>query len=148
MQIGAPMDLYHHPANLFVAGFIGSPRMNFLEVEVESVGSGEVRITSRDIGEVKLDTAVAFSAGEKVILGIRPQYLSLADDKATPKPGQARLTGSVQLVERLGTETIINLRLPTGASLIGALGGDQPAALNSEVVLSYELSQAHLFARE
>ncbi len=146
MQIGEPMDLYHHPANLFVAGFIGSPRMNFLEVEVLASTDGRKRVKSVDAGEVALASAATLAAGDTAILGVRPQHLSLADG-ALP-PGRSALSGKVQLVERLGTETIVNLAMPSGATLIGALNDDRSIDLGTEVALTYETARAHLFAKE
>jgi multiple sugar transport system ATP-binding protein len=148
MQIGAPMDLYHRPANLFVAGFIGSPRMNFLDVDVVSSSNGKTRVRSADAGEIELSTDTVFKPGDTAILGVRPQYLSLTNGNSAPAAGRAHLGGEVQLVERLGTETIINLTLPSGQTLIGALSGDQPAKTGSSIVLAYDTAEAHLFAKE
>jgi ABC-type sugar transport system ATPase subunit len=148
MQTGAPMDLYHKPANLFVAGFIGSPRMNFLKVEIVASVNGRTKVKSDDTGAVEIATDAAFHAGDTAILGIRPQYLSLAANPAALTPEQAGITGTVQLVERLGTETIINVSLPSGETLIGALDGDQAVATGSTAVLAYDKALAHLFATE
>ena len=148
MQIGAPMDLYHHPANLFVAGFIGSPRMNFLEVTVAGRQGENAEVTSPDAGRVTLATGAKLETGDKAILGVRPQYLSLIEDGATPGDGKAVLKGRVQLVERLGTETLVNLTLPSGTSVNAALSGDVPVEAGSEISLVYTLAQAHLFAPE
>ena len=145
MQIGAPMDLYHHPANLFVAGFIGSPRMNFLDVTVISVGDGKARVKSADVEEVEIATGAALAVGETAILGVRPQHLALADDTAGP---DGHLTGKVQLVERLGTETIVNITLGSGETLLAALNDDRPVAVGSTVTMRYDRAKAHLFARE
>ncbi len=147
MQVGAPMDLYHHPANLFVAGFIGSPRMNFLEVEVTAAGNGKTRVRSSDVGEIEVESATALSVGDTALLGVRPQYLSLAEPN-TPGAAEGRLSGAVDLVERLGTETIVSMTLTSGQTLIGALDGDQPVKTGTSVSLAYDIANAHLFARE
>ena len=148
MQIGAPMDLYHHPANLFVAGFIGSPKMNFLDVEVTAVANGKTKVSSSDAGEIDVESATTLSTGERALLGIRPQSLSLAAGQETPENGRGQLSGKVELVERLGTETIVNMTLPSGQTLIGALDGDQRVKVGTSVKLAYDIADAHLFARE
>ena len=147
MQIGAPMDLYHHPANLFVAGFIGSPKMNFLEVEVIAAGNDKTRVRSSDVGEIEVESATALSVGNTALLGVRPQYLSLTGPEA-PGAAQGRLSGAVDLVERLGTETIVSMTLTSGQTLIGVLDGDQPVRTGTSVSLAYDVINAHLFARE
>ena len=143
MQIGAPMDLYHHPANLFVAGFIGSPRMNFLEVDVLAAGNGKARISSPDVDAVEIETQASVAKGDKAIFGIRPQHLALSEDNAA-----GHLSGTVQLVERLGTETIVSFKLKSGEALLAALNDDRPVAVGSTVTLSYDTDKAHLFAKE
>ena len=145
MQVGAPMDLYHHPANLFVAGFIGSPRMNFLDVEVIAAGEGKAQVRSSDVDTLEIATTAALAVGDTAILGIRPQHLVLTDSAA----GQdGHLTGTVQLVERLGTETIVNITLGSGETLLAALNDDRPVSVGSTVIMRFEPEKAHLFARE
>ena len=143
MQIGTPMELFHHPANLFVAGFIGSPRMNFLDVEVLAAENGKLRVRSSDVDEVEIATGAHVSKGDTAILGVRPQHLALAD-----APAAGHLSGTVQLVERLGTETIVNVMLKSGEALLAALNDDRPVAVGATVTLSYDTDKAHLFAKE
>ena len=79
MQIGAPMDLYHNPANLFVAGFLGSPSMNFLKVKVQAVNGGKVLVSNGALDPVEVSGKRGpFQVGHQAILGLRPQYLSVA----------------------------------------------------------------------
>ena len=96
-QVGAPLELYHTPANLFVAGFIGSPQMNFIAGTVSSVAPHAATLTL-DGGstiEIALD---GVRSGEAVTVGIRPEYLSLAVE--------GPISGRVELVEHLGGELI------------------------------------------
>src|SRR6185436_19976326 len=82
-QIGAPMDLYRHPANRFVAGFLGSPRMNFLPARVASVGDGGLDLEVA--GErLRIARQLTARAGNAITLGVRPEDLSLdpTDDGA------------------------------------------------------------------
>jgi ABC-type sugar transport system ATPase subunit len=95
-QVGAPLDLYDDPDNLFVAGFLGSPRMNFLPAEVQI--SGRLR---PDGLEVDLPSPIGWlRPGRRVVLGCRPENVELADDGA--------LTASIKTVEQLGASTFVH----------------------------------------
>ena len=141
MQVGSPLELYHNPANQFVAGFLGSPKMNFLDVEVKEAGSGRVTVASPALEPVSIPHAVGrFAAGGRAVLGVRPQFLH---------PGQVadggHLHGKVGLIERLGTETVLAVDLTAGGKIVVALDGDRPFDLGSEVLLGFEPERAHLF---
>ena len=141
-QIGAPMDLYHKPANLFVAGFIGSPSMNFMDVEVEDASAAGATVWAPALDPITIPTASGdFVAGVRAKLGIRPQYLSVTESTA----GGA-LHGRVALVERLGTETVVNVELTRGGNIVAALSEDRPLAVGRDIALSFDPAQAHLFA--
>ena len=77
MQVGSPLELYHNPANQFVAGFLGSPKMNFLDVEVKEAADGRVdrRIAGARAGVHPARGGQASRAGGRAILGVRPQFL-------------------------------------------------------------------------
>ena len=117
-QVGSPLELYHHPANLFVAGFIGSPRMNLLEAQVVGAdGSGPdgvaaVRRPGRGAGRARHR-----AAGDPVTLGIRPEALRLDPD------GPAG--GDVRLVERLGGLTLLHVGLTGREAADGADRGQR-----------------------
>src|SRR6185312_6081738 len=92
-QVGAPLDLYNNPANRFVAGFIGSPKMTFLQGKIESVGGNETTISVCG-NSVRLPRRVTAQAGESVTFGIRPEHLSLID-----KGGIALSSVNIDLLE-------------------------------------------------
>ena len=141
-QIGAPMDLYLHPANEFVAGFLGAPSMNFLAVEVMSVTASHATVRNAALEPVAIPVRLGVpKPGQPARLGIRPQYLH----PVTADRPQARLTGKVTLTERLGTETVLEMRLGDGTALIAALGQDAVFPLNSDVVLGFDPAMTHLF---
>ncbi|PJG83278.1 maltose/maltodextrin ABC transporter ATP-binding protein MalK [Caviibacterium pharyngocola] len=107
-QVGKPLELYHYPANRFVAGFIGSPKMNFLPVKVVGVEENRVQIELPDANSnfwipVKGE---GVKIGDNLSLGIRPEHLVPADQ------AQVTLQGKVQVVELLGNETQIHLEIP------------------------------------
>src|SRR6516165_6956897 len=105
-QIGTPLELYDNPANLFVAGFIGSPAMNFLKGTLRRNG-GEAIVEAAD--GIRLPAGQARgSDGQKVVYGVRPEHLSVADDGIEVVVQVVEPTGSeLQVVARLGGEDII-----------------------------------------
>ncbi|WP_062261473.1 ABC transporter ATP-binding protein [Endozoicomonas arenosclerae] len=105
-QVGAPLELFHHPKNLFVAGFIGSPKMNFFRGEIVATGSEttQVKLETGEMIQTYNDTSYA-AIGDKVTLGIRPQdVLTNAEEN--------NVTGTINALERLGTETFVYLNHP------------------------------------
>ncbi|TIQ33631.1 MAG: sn-glycerol-3-phosphate ABC transporter ATP-binding protein UgpC [Mesorhizobium sp.] len=102
-QVGAPLDLYHRPANLFVAGFIGSPAMNFLKGYVESV-QGPVATVALSMGpRLGIPVERRVEPGDAVTLGIRPEHVMLANE------GQAGVhVIRASMVEFLGSDTFIH----------------------------------------
>ncbi|MGK9052889.1 ABC transporter ATP-binding protein [Xaviernesmea oryzae] len=139
-QIGAPIDLYKNPANKFVAGFIGSPKMNFLPVKVESADGDTVRVASGSIAPVAVKGR-GFSAGDSAWLGVRPQYLT----PGKAQGGQGSVGGKVTLVERLGTETIIGFETRSGEKVIAALPQDAKFAIDHQIEFSFDPAMAHLY---
>lgn len=108
-QIGKPLELYHYPANRFVAGFIGSPKMNFLPVRVTSVEKERVKIELPDANHHNFWIPVAgdgIKIGVTVSLGIRPEHVVPSNKAAVT------LRGNVQVVEWLGNETQVHLEIP------------------------------------
>jgi len=129
-QVGTPREVYHNPANLFVAGFIGSPAMNLIPA---TAGQGALTLP----WGTKLDWPGA-SAGS-VTLGLRPDRLSLVAES------QAQATGQVTLVEHLGDESILHIRLAGGASLTIKAPGDVGARLGDTAHIGFDLTNAALF---
>ena len=98
-QIGAPLDLYDRPANTFVAGFIGSPAMNFLDGRIARAGNLAAIEFGGD-GRLELGADVGGSDGQKVVVGIRPEHFALAN-------GTRALATTVEVVEPTGAETLV-----------------------------------------
>jgi multiple sugar transport system ATP-binding protein len=114
-QVGTPMELFMNPANTFVAGFLGSPPMNQIEAVVESGSSGPVAsFGGQSIPLPHLDGLVA-SEGRKIIVGIRPEYVSLdIGEAASP------VSIAVDLVETLGSEALVHATLNDAPFIIKA----------------------------
>jgi sn-glycerol 3-phosphate transport system ATP-binding protein len=134
-QIGAPLELYSRPASTYVAGFIGSPAMNFLD-GVMSEDRAAVQLT----GGVRLELPADLprgAAGERVTLGIRPEHL-------LPAPGGA-LPLEIDLVEALGADSLIYGRLAGGEALTIRLPGTAPVRRGDLVPLAAPPDAIHLF---
>ena len=137
-QIGSPLDLYHRPANLFVAGFIGSPKMNLIKARIAAIDPASVTVTSPDIATLVLPKPnVPGAVGDEVTVGIRPHHLTLG--------GRPDITGKISLVERLGNETIAAVELGSGQQLIAALPGDVTVSAGDTLHLQTQAEHASLF---
>jgi multiple sugar transport system ATP-binding protein len=105
-QIGAPLELYDHPANLFVAGFIGSPAMNFIEGRVSL--NGTARFISESGVALPLNGASGACDGQAAIYGIRPEHLTLSDDGVEAEVIVVEPTGSeTQVFTRIGRREVV-----------------------------------------
>lgn len=138
MQVGAPMDLFHNPANEFVAGFLGSPKMNFFEGVLSSVNGSDGHFNGEglDVQGVRL-VSTAKNIGDPIRLGIRPQHLVL--DSA------GQLAGTVTLVEQLGTETVLELITDGGTAFRLASPENVDVSAGQKVGFSFDPGAAHLF---
>ncbi len=130
-QIGTPMEVYSKPASRFVAGFVGSPAMNFIKVKVSDGG-----ITAAD--GTKLPRPPANFSSGTYELGIRPESL-----RVVPKGGDA--SGQVKVVERLGDRTLVYTRMGDGALLTAQDIGNSSLQPKDIVQLSFDMTQSHFF---
>ncbi|MFP3610461.1 sn-glycerol-3-phosphate ABC transporter ATP-binding protein UgpC [Paraburkholderia sp. SIMBA_050] len=138
-QTGAPLELYHHPKSRFVAGFIGSPRMNFVDAVVDSIEPGRVALTLAQGGE-RLSVHVdgqRLQRGQAVTLGVRPEHLRLDGD------GQFIQCVTV-LSERLGEHSYIHADHAAG-SLVAKAPGDTPIESGERIRIHVPPSACHLF---
>src|SRR4029078_12659121 len=103
-QQGKPLDLFERPATRFVAGFLGSPKMNFVPCKVSRRGS-EARATFSDGRSLPLATARAAVPEGDLTFGVSPKHTSRAFPGASPRDGQAALTATIDLVQPTGTRT-------------------------------------------
>jgi multiple sugar transport system ATP-binding protein len=135
-QIGAPLDLYDRPANLFVAGFIGSPAMNVLKGKIS--GGGKPTFKSEKGIEMPLASAPTASDGKPASYGFRPEHLRIA---------QEGVPAEVVVVEPTGSETQVMLKL--GGEDIVAVFRDRITARPGEKInILPDLSTVHLFDGE
>ncbi|WP_028751507.1 ABC transporter ATP-binding protein [Rhizobium leucaenae] len=138
-QVGAPLDLYNKPRNKFVAGFIGSPKMNFLDAKIVASDDGSAVI---DIAgqTVRLPRRLGgLQPGQPVTLGARPEHLNVGDR------GLALGSARVDLVEHLGGQTILYVTLYGGQALTVALEDQQAIRAGETVSIHIDPERCHLF---
>jgi multiple sugar transport system ATP-binding protein len=136
-QIGAPLDLYNRPQNTFVAGFIGSPRMNLLEAEI-AAGDGGFKLVAG--GETMAIPSVdGVEPGDKVTFGARPEHIEIvgADD--------ADMTATVDLTEQLGGETYVYCTVDGLPQLTVHQIGQLPVTRGEPIHLRFNRDAMHLF---
>jgi multiple sugar transport system ATP-binding protein len=135
-QVGTPLDLYNHPANQFVAGFIGSPKMNFLNINSLEPSSGRGAISIAGAVLPMLGNARASAA---TVLGVRPEHIRFGEGQAPL--GQAR----VQLVEHLGGSTLVYAVLQDGQAITVEMEGQRRISPDEVMDISVDPAQCHLF---
>jgi multiple sugar transport system ATP-binding protein len=133
-QVDSPLNLYRHPVNRFVAGFIGSPAMSFLDGSVQNQ-----HFTPGPLAETSNGTTGAESTAQAVQLGVRPEDLTL--DPSAPRLGEA----VVQVVEHMGHETLVHLDL-NGQVLVARLEPELQARSGDKVMLGVHAGRGHLFS--
>jgi multiple sugar transport system ATP-binding protein len=142
-QVGTPLELYNRPANLFVAGFIGSPRMNFLPGTVARTGgsAAEIRLASADAVRTEFEAGGA-ADGEAVTLGVRPENLSVATN------GEGIMSGEVQIAEQLGGETFVYVGLPDGETVTVEIKGQAEIHPGERMDLTIDGGNFHVFGSD
>jgi ABC-type sugar transport system ATPase subunit len=139
-QVGSPLELYHRPKNLFVAGFIGSPKMNFLKATAAAAADGRIAVTLGSGAAIHLDAGSSRSfEPQPVTLGVRPEHLEIGE------AGDASLSGAVKLAEYLGSETMFFLRLDDGHDLAVKADGLAKAKVGERLSVGLPARACHLF---
>jgi multiple sugar transport system ATP-binding protein len=146
-QVGVPMDIYDNPENRFVAGFIGSPPMNFLEgTIIDERGTLRFRddeksvlLTVDPVHHSRLDPYV----NHDITIGIRPEMFSDRPD-GEDTPGGNSITAHVDVVEPLGAETYVYVSVGT-ETLVARLEGDSIPTIDASHVLDVDMSRVHYF---
>jgi multiple sugar transport system ATP-binding protein len=136
-QIGTPFEVYDRPADRFVAGFIGSPPMNFFDAEI---ADGELRLD----GGLRLPLARPVARAGRVILGIRPEDIHVTPDG---RGAAAKVPSTIEVVEPLGHDVIVTARCAAGTFQLGA---DIHAGVKrlDQRDLCFDMSRAYIFDRD
>lgn len=148
-QVDSPTELYKHPANMFVAGFIGSPAMNFFNGIVEKDGENvvinfagnRVRLTP-DRARAVLDGGYL---GKKIVMGVRPEHIHAAEEVGEGDKCQ-KFIADIETVENLGADNLIYFTIEN--SFYCAKAGEDFAQKSGKVELALELERIHLFDPE
>ena len=140
-QIGTPHEIFTRPKNLFVVGFIGTPRMNLLEAKLIGFEGGRGRFAlAEQVVDLEVDAAVAsFAAGSAVTIGIRPRAFDI-----TSEPGPDSLTGQVHIIEPMGGEALVHL-LASGLDIRTVVPRDLDLLPGERVHLRCRPGQAQVF---
>jgi len=144
-QIGTPNDLYHNPATRFVAGFIGSPAMNFLPCRLEDVGGKlNIRLTDRIAFPLPAARAARYqgvSRTDKLLLGIRPEHL--AEASVHPESGVEAFDAVLDVTEPMGMETLVYFTMD-GTQVCGRVNPNAGARDGAPLRLAVDLNNMHL----
>lgn len=153
MQVADPLTLYNQPQNLFVAGFIGSPPMNFSHGR--TVAEGDTLLFVEEVGENPSETSLRLPlhselarragpyVGKKIILGLRPENIELAGDTDSPV-----VRGCVEVAEPMGAETFLTLASDQGQVFRARVHADKVFEMDEKLDLRFDLDKAHLFSPE
>lgn len=138
-QVGAPLELYHRPDNLFVAGFLGSPRMNFLAGKVSRNDAGQCSVLIASGGTLSAELSQPLPLDTAVTVGARPEHLFLSDD-------QDGIPAQIHAVERLGDISYIYVKVAGhDESLVVRTDAETDCAMGQAVHLKVAPSRLHVF---
>ncbi len=165
-QLGTPRSLYDTPANLFVAGFIGTPSMNFLKARLERGNSGLVAVAggfSLPVPDsvVAARPALTRHAGKDIVVGVRAEALTMAETE----PGHGRIGGTIAFIEDFGATKLVHLDIGgagkleevtaeedevslSGPRLRASVPATHPLGLSETLLLSVDPAQLHFFDAE
>jgi multiple sugar transport system ATP-binding protein len=148
LQVDDPLTLYHQPVNLFVAGFIGSPAMNFFRGTVQPAGDHLAFVETNTQGtpaRLRLDERLSSRAsghiGKPLVLGIRPEDLG---DPQVESASDAAIEATLEVIEPMGAETFLHL-FTGGTSFIARIRPAHGFSVNKSVRVPVDLAKAHLF---
>jgi multiple sugar transport system ATP-binding protein len=145
-QVGPPTELYHRPATQFVAGFIGSPAMNFLPATIEAAGGGglTVKIHGGPSLPIPAERTQRYQSavGRRTLLGVRPEHLAQVPDN--PRPNVVPFEVTLDVIEPMGMETLVYFHFD-GTQVCGRVDPAAGAEAMRPMKLSADLNHMHLF---
>ena len=151
-QCGSPLELYQHPKTRFVAGFIGSPKMNFIEGKVSALDSEylEIKLSNGTITQAYVESQ-ELAVGDSVTIGIRPEHMEEGSgaggalDGKVNLEGKVVLEGKVTLVEQLGEASFIYLQLDDGTEMIVRASGESTTTIGERIKICFSSDSTHVF---
>ena len=143
-QVGSPMTLYHHPRNKFVASFIGSPKMNFIEARIDKITPKTVLLDLPHDKSIKVPVSLpkelSLEKGSTVEFGVRPEHIFISSEK------EALFTGSVTMIENLGSELYAYVKIGWGQTiLVRLMNQTNKVRVGEALSLSVAPKDLHLF---
>ena len=144
-QFDTPQNLYNNPCNMFVAGFIGSPQMNFIDAVIEKDGDGYAAVFGRTRVPVRLETAGSIE-GRQVVLGIRPEDLHIEKDFVAAA-GNSTVTAEITLDEMMGSEVYLYFTID-GKKMIARVPSKLSARMGETVKFALDSDAVHVFDKE
>ena len=148
-QVDTPQNLYLYPCNVFVAGFIGSPQMNFIDVQLVEKADGlyvEFSGNSLKLPESKVNDAVKEHIGKTVVLGIRPEHVH-DEERLLKEHAEYTIKADVEVAELMGAETYLYLDVE-GAKLTARVAPTTTAKADDSITVALDLGKAHLFDKD
>lgn len=141
-QYGTPLELYQHPVTQYVAGFIGSPKMNFLKGRVIRIAADHIEVKLKDGTQTNAYVeGHPVEIGDDITLGIRPEHI----DEGTAK--DTVLSGEVTLVEQLGEASYLYMKLANDEEIIVRAHGDSATTIGEKIQVCFNPHRAHVFDR-
>ena len=149
-QVDSPQKIYEHPVNIFVAGFIGSPQMNFLDAKVEEKG-GKLQLTvGEDVVGLPEDKAEILKkqgyVNKEVVLGIRPEHIDDSEDFIKAHE-DAVMVAQLEVKELMGAETFLYLSKNKN-NIVAKVDGSSKAEVGSKVKIAFDTTKIHVFNKE
>jgi multiple sugar transport system ATP-binding protein len=143
-QVGSPIDIFQNPANVFVAGFIGTPPMNLLPAVVEATGDSQTLCLSPDLSlPIPPKADCRLEDGRQVIMGLRTEDLFI--DQGTEESFASHVVdGLVGVIEPLGSETNLHMDLQ-GAQLVARCEGRRNVSVGDRITMRINLQHLHIF---
>ncbi|WP_456294721.1 maltose/maltodextrin ABC transporter ATP-binding protein MalK [Vibrio sp. AK197] len=140
-QVGKPLELYHYPKNRFVAGFIGSPKMNFMSVFIDEVEEKQVKVQLSNGTSFWIPVeGTTVERGARMSLGVRPEHL------LKPEDADATIEGDVMIVEKLGNETQVYMNLEAAdADVIYRQPDTLDVEVGDKIAIGIPAHRCHLF---
>ncbi len=141
-QVGTPLELYNKPANMFVAGFIGSPRMNFITGKVTAAKGKAAEIILNGGRKLKVEFPSTPAVGVDITLGVRPEHL------LPVTAAKSVISGDVQITEQLGGETCVYLSTTQGNTVTVKYKGQAAVKSGDRLHLGLEAGTFHIFGKD
>lgn len=144
-QVDTPQNLYNHPCNMFVAGFIGSPQMNFVNVKVEKEGAGCVLVYGNSRIPVEEKGLLSY-VGKEVIMGIRPEDIHAVNPDASGS-NPSEITAHVDITELMGSEIYLHMKA-NGQKLVARVPAYINVKAEDDIRLTFDTKKIHVFDKE